>query len=147
MSDKLPVKIIADDPRFLPKRSTEGSAGLDLIANLPGGPVRLPHRGGLIIDCGFSMQLPGGWEAQIRPRSSLGSKGLIIPNAPGTIDSDYTGRIKVAVLNLGKELIVIEDGQKIAQMVIQPVYETFWVPVTEFEPTKRGDGGFGSTGN
>jgi dUTP pyrophosphatase len=100
-----------------------------------------------LIPCGFALAIPVGYEAQVRPRSGLATKhGITVINAPGTIDSDYRGEVKVALINQGKEPFSIERGTRIAQMLIAPVPRVRWQKVAELPPTSRGAGGFGHTG-
>jgi len=146
----VPVKIVADEG-FTPEYQTGGSVCVDLAACLPPDhtgqkQLTLPHRSGAVIDAGFSMELPKGYRASITARSGLASKGLMIANAPGIIDSDYRGRVRVSVINVGKEIIVIKHGDRIAQMAIEPVYLFDFECVPQLEATERGEGGFGSTG-
>lgn len=145
---KVATKIVADDPMYVPGYQTPGSACVDLVANITeeGGVLRLPHRGCYVVDCGFSMELPAGYKAEISARSSWASKGLLVANAPGQVDTDYRGRVRVAVLNAGKEIIVINHGDRIAQMSIAPVYLFDWILAPDLGDTQRGAGGFGSTG-
>lgn len=151
MTGNIPVKIIADDPIFIPKYKTAGAAACDLIANIPTNDAGhnfisvMPNQIE-IIDVGFSMAIPFGWEAQIRARSGLATKGLQVTNSPGTIDSDYRGRIKVIVNNTSKNIIRITHGDRFAQMLIKPVHLIEWIQVETLENTDRGSGGFGSTG-
>jgi dUTP pyrophosphatase len=130
---------------------TKGSAAVDLIANVPEDDkgdriVRLLPGHIETIDAGFSMALPAGWEAQIRPRSGLAQRGVQITNSPGTIDEDYRGRLQVIVNNAGKEIILIKHGDRFAQMLLKPVWRFQWNMVKELSVTERGTGGFGSTG-
>lgn len=135
----------SDDPLALPAYITEGSAGMDLYADLD-AQLRLAPMERILIPTGVAIALPQGFEAQIRPRSGLALKqGLTLVNSPGTIDSDYRGEIQVIAINFGKEPIVIERGQRIAQMVIQRVVRAEWREVEELPPTKRQQGGFGHT--
>ncbi|MGH7214773.1 MAG: dUTP diphosphatase [Tepidisphaeraceae bacterium] len=131
----------------LPVRMTEHSAGFDLHAAveetvvLNPGDIRL-------IPCGFAMAVPGGYEAQVRPRSGLASKhGITLINTPGTIDSDYRGEVKVPLINLGKHVFKVERGMRIAQMLLAPVPKVKLVEVEDLDETKRGRGGFGHTGH
>lgn len=131
----------------LPARMTEHAAGFDVSAavsesaTLQPGEIRL-------VPCGFSMSVPHGYEAQVRPRSGLASKhGITMVNAPGTIDSDYRGEVHVPLINLGKQPFVIERGMRIAQMLILPVPQVEMVEVEELDETKRGKRGFGHTGH
>ena len=144
------TKIVVDEDQFLPTYQTKESACVELIANLEedhagSKRVALPHRATVVIDCGFSMQLPAGYKACISARSILANKGLIVTNAPGQIDSD--GRVKVVVTNVGKEIVVIEHGDRFAQMWVEPVYLFEWVYASVLDSSDRGAGGFGSTGD
>ncbi len=130
----------------LPEYKSDGAAGLDLAACLdapltiaPGAIERVP--------CGFAMALPAGYEGQVRPRSGLATKhGVTVPNAPGTIDSDYRGEVMVALINLGGEAFTVEPGMRVAQLVIAPVARAVVVETDDLDETARGAGGFGSTG-
>lgn len=121
---------------------------MDLAACLPEGETVLLQPGDIaLIPCGFAMAFPDGFEAQVRPRSGLAVKhGISMPNAPGTIDADYRGEVKVPLINLGREAFAIEHGMRIAQMVIAPVARAEIVEVDSLDETPRGAGGFGSTG-
>jgi len=131
----------------LPSKMTADAAGLDLSAAVP-EPVILQPGDIKLVPCGFSMALPPGYEAQVRPRSGLSSRhGITLINSPGTIDSDYRGQVQVPLINLGKAPFVIERGMRIAQMVIAPVPPVQITEVEELESTDRGHGGFGHTGN
>jgi len=100
-----------------------------------------------LVGCGFAMAIPEGYEAQVRPRSGLASKhGLTVVNTPGTIDADYRGEVKVALINLGRVAVTVDRGMRIAQMVVAPVTRVTWTTVTELPASDRGAGGFGSTG-
>lgn len=140
------VKIINHSSNELPSYETSGSAGMDLRANLS-SPISLRPLERILIPTGLSIELPQGYEAQIRPRSGLSYKrGLTCINTPGTIDSDYRGEIKVIIVNLSREIQEINHGERIAQMVIAK-YETIqWDESLELSVTERGAGGFGSTG-
>ena len=120
---KVATQIEADDPMFVPEYSYAGATGVSLVANITesGGLVRLPHRGCYVVDCGFSMGLPAGYRAEVTASATWANKGLILANA------DYQGRVKVAVLNAGKEIIVINHGDRFAQMTISPVYLFDWI--------------------
>lgn len=141
------VKIINRSDNPLPQYATPGSAGLDLRAYLS-APVTLQPLERQVIPTGLYLELPNGYEAQVRPRSGLAlKKGLSIPNAPGTIDSDYRGEIGVIVINLSNVPVTIAPQERIAQLVIAR-YETItWELVETLASTERGDGGYGSTGN
>jgi dUTP pyrophosphatase len=130
----------------LPTYQSALAAGMDLHAAIES---RMPIAPGEIalVPCGFAMAIPAGYEAQIRPRSGLATKfGISVPNAPGTIDADYRGEIKVALINLGRQMFHVEPGMRIAQMVVAPVARCAVLEVEELLPTIRGEGGFGSTG-
>ena len=130
----------------LPAKMTAHAAGFDLPAAVTGPTVIEPGEIKLI-PCGFSMALPMGYEAQIRPRSGLAVRhGITMINAPGTIDADYRGEVQVPVINLGKAAFTVERGMRIAQMLILPVPEARLVEVDELDSTDRGAGGFGHTG-
>lgn len=131
----------------LPRYETALSAGMDLRAYLPDGPVTLrPMERGLI-KTGLFMELPAGYEAQVRPRSGLAlKKGITVLNSPGTIDADYRGELCVILINLSQEDFVINDGERIAQMVIARCEQVEVVQVEELSDTERGTGGFGHTG-
>ncbi|MFT9408224.1 dUTP diphosphatase [Acetobacter fabarum] len=130
----------------LPAYATQGAAGMDLLAALD-APLRLePGQRGLV-PTGLSIALPAGYELQVRPRSGLALKhGIVLPNAPGTIDEDYRGEIGVIVMNAGQEVFVVEPGMRIAQAVIAPVIRATWIECDNLDETERGTGGFGSTG-
>jgi dUTP pyrophosphatase len=121
---------------------------MDLAACLPeGGPVVIPQGGIVRVPLGFAVSFPAGYELQIRPRSGLASKhGITIPNAPGTVDSDYRGEMIVALINLGQQPFTIEHGMRIAQMVLAPVCRARLEIAENLDETARGTGGFGSTG-
>jgi dUTP pyrophosphatase len=135
----------------LPEYQTPHAAGMDLLAAVPAErPLVLQPLERAACPCGFAMAIPPGYEAQIRPRSGLALKqGLSVPNAPGTIDADYRGEIKVLLINLGREPITVTRGMRIAQMVIAKVEAGRWKEVSrvdELPASDRGAGGFGSTG-
>lgn len=140
------VKIINRSSNPLPNYETAGSAGMDLRADIS-EPIRLESLERTLVPTGLFIELPRGFEAQIRPRSGLAvKKGLTLVNTPGTIDSDYRGEIKVIVVNLSKETQTIEPAERIAQMVIARYEQIEWQSVEELSGTDRGAGGFGSTG-
>ena len=129
-----------------PKYETSGSSGMDIAANIQNKMEILPGERA-IIPSGFSLSIPKGFEIQIRPRSGLAAKkGISVLNTPGTIDSDYRGEIKVILINLSKEKFIVENGMRIAQMVVSPVTQAELEEVEELPKTSRGAGGFGSTG-
>ena len=130
----------------LPVLATPGSAGADLMAALQ-KPVLLAPGARVLIPTGISIQLPAGFEAQVRPRSGLAIKhGITILNSPGTIDADFRGEINVVLANLSTEVFSVERGMRIAQLIIAPVIRPIWDEVLELDETKRGEDGFGSTG-
>ena len=130
----------------IPKYETPGSSGMDIAAHIENNIIISPGENALV-PTGFSISIPIGYEVQIRPRSGLAfKKNITVLNTPGTIDADYRGEIKVILINLGKEKFIIENGDRIAQMVICPVVQADLEEVKELSDTKRGSGGFGSTG-
>jgi dUTP pyrophosphatase len=130
----------------LPRYMTASSAGMDIVAALEQEMVLAPGCIGLV-PTGFAMALPSGYEAQIRPRSGLAIKhGIGIVNAPGTIDADYRGEVKIALINLGQRPVTLKRGDRVAQMVIQRVYQARINVVAQLDETERGAGGFGHTG-
>ena len=140
------VKIVNHSPFDLPSYATPYSAGMDLRANLE-APVTLAPLERALIPTGLHMELPAGYEAQVRPRSGLAAKhGISIVNAPGTIDVDYRGEIKVILVNLSNDPFTIEAGERIAQLVVARHETVEWEPVAVLEESQRGSGGFGSTG-
>lgn len=140
------VKVINKSKHPLPKYATAQSAGLDIRANID-KPIRLLPGDRALIPTGLHIQLPEGYEAQIRPRSGNALKlGLTVLNTPGCVDADYRGDIGVILINLGGEPLEINDGDRIAQMVIAPVMRIEWDEVDELTATDRGDGGFGHSG-
>jgi dUTP pyrophosphatase len=131
----------------LPSYQTEHAAGMDLHAALR-EPILIGPGEIKLIPCGFAMAVPVGYEAQVRPRSGLASKhGISMPNAPGTIDADYRGEVKVPLINHGKQPFAVEPNMRIAQMVVAPVAHCEVEEVDELDETVRGAGGFGSTGH
>ena len=149
MSDALKIKIkrlegAEDIP--LPHYMTRESAGMDLYANIE-KEITLKKRAIKLIPTGICIQLPRGYEAQIRPRSGLAYKyGIGIVNSPGTIDADYRGEIKIIMINFGEDDFVIKRGDRIAQMVINKIEQIKWTLVEELEDSERSSGGFGHTG-
>jgi dUTP pyrophosphatase len=130
----------------LPTYQTNGSAGMDLFAAIENEIVLSPSQI-FLVPSGFAISLPMGYEAQVRPRSGLAAQyGITVVNAPGTIDSDYRGEIKVILTNLGKENFVIHRGDRIAQLVITKYEKISWNEVLSLDETQRGSGGFGHTG-
>jgi dUTP pyrophosphatase len=142
----LNVKIVNKSNHQLPSYATAGSAGMDLKANTD-VPISLKPMERYLFPTGMHIQLPEGYEAQIRPRSGLAAKyGITVTNCIGTIDSDYTGEIKVSLINLSTDTVVIYPGDRIAQMVVAKYEKVSWNEVAELDETERGNGGFGSTG-
>ena len=134
-----------DGAPALPAYMTDGAAGMDLCADIA-AKLTLEPMARMVIPTGIAIALPMGFEAQIRPRSGLALKqGLTMVNSPGTIDADYRGEIQVIAINLGGEPIVIEPGQRIAQMVVQRVVRAEWQEVSELPSSQRQEGGFGHT--
>lgn len=145
--DRIKVKIINRSHHPLPAYGTFEAAGMDVRAYLPDGPVTLKPLERKLIPTGLFMQLPSGYECQIRPRSGLALKhGISIVNTPGTVDADYRGEIGIVLINLGSEDFVVNDGERVCQMVIQQYTKVAWEPVKELDRTAREDGGFGHTG-
>ena len=140
------VKIINRSSHALPNYESVASAGMDLRANLT-DPVTLAPLGRAIIKTGLFIELPIGYEAQVRPRSGLAAKrGVTVLNSPGTIDADYRGEIGVILVNLSDEAFVVENGERIAQLVIAKHERAEWLEADVLTETVRGEGGFGSTG-
>ena len=140
------VQIINKSPHPLPHYATPLSAGMDLRANLS-EPVELQPMERKLIPTGLYIALPQGFEAQIRPRSGLAYKeGITVLNSPGTIDADYRGEIRVLLINLSDKPFLIQDGERIAQMVVAAHSQVAWQPVEVLDETERGAGGFGHTG-
>ena len=140
------VKVVNKSKHTLPHYSTISSAGMDLRANIDES-ISLKPLERTIVKTGIFMELPVGFEAQVRPRSGLAfKKGITVLNSPGTVDADYRGEVGVILVNLSAEEFVIEDGERIAQMVIAKHEQADWVEVETLDETERGVGGFGSTG-
>lgn len=140
------VKIINQSNNPLPEYATLGSSGMDIRANLE-EPMVLEPSARALVPTGLFVEIPLGYEIQIRPRSGLAIKqGITCLNTPGTIDADYRGEIKVILINLSSEPQTLQPGDRIAQMVLQKVEQIQWVPATELASSDRGAGGFGSTG-
>ena len=140
------VQIINKSKHALPAYATIASAGMDLRANLD-EPIVLKPLQRCLVPTGLFMALPVGFEAQVRPRSGLAiKKGITVLNTPGTIDADYRGEVCVILVNLSSEEFVIEDGERIAQMVIARHEQVEWEPVEVLDDTERGTGGFGHSG-
>lgn len=140
------VKVINKSKFDLPQYSTPQSAGVDLRANLD-EPVVLGSLERAMVPTGLYLQIPAGYEAQVRPRSGLAAKkGITVLNSPGTVDADYRGEVKVILVNLSSQEFVIEPGERIAQMVFAAHEQVEWNSVEALDETERGEGGFGHTG-
>lgn len=140
------IKVVNQSANPLPEHQTTASAGVDLRANLAESMVLKPMERALV-PTGLFIELPEGYEAQIRPRSGLAYKhGITVLNSPGTIDSDYRGEIKVLIINLGQDAFTIEHGERIAQMVIAAHEQIEWKLTQQLNDSSRSTGGFGSTG-
>lgn len=140
------VKVVNTSKHPLPSYQTESSAGMDLRAELD-SPIKLKPMQRTLVPTGLFIELPRGFEAQIRPRSGLSFKhGITVLNSPGTIDADYRGEIKVLLINLSDQEFTVEDGERIAQMVVAKHEQITWIAVKELTNTQRAAGGFGSTG-
>lgn len=146
MKKNMNVQIINKSKHPLPTYATVASAGMDLRANLD-EPIVLKPLQRCLVPTGLFMALPVGYEAQVRPRSGLAiKKGITVLNTPGTIDADYRGEVCVILVNLSAEDFVVEDGERIAQMVIARHEQVEWQPVEVLDSTERGEGGFGHSG-
>ncbi|MCL2761906.1 MAG: dUTP diphosphatase [Treponema sp.] len=144
---RLTLRISRIDPGVpLPQYESDGAAGMDLRAFLA-ADLLIPPMGRVRVPTGLRMEIPKGFEAQVRPRSGLAIKnGITVLNSPGTIDSDYRGDVDVILVNLGAETFTVQNGDRIAQLVIAPVSRVDLIEATELSVTGRGSGGFGSTG-
>lgn len=142
--DRVVIKCVAD--AGLPQYKTAGAAGADIAACIA-SPITIASGGIEIVPTGIKIEVPAGYEAQVRPRSGLAAKhGITVLNTPGTIDSDYRGEVCVIMANLGKEDFTVHNGDRIAQLVIAPVARGEFTAVKALSDTQRGEGGFGSTG-
>lgn len=140
------VKIKNTSQHELPKYETSASAGVDLRANLETA-ITLKPLERVLVKTGLFLEIPEGFEAQVRPRSGLAlKKGITVLNSPGTVDADYRGEVGVILINLSNEEFVIENGERIAQLVFAKVEQANWINVEVLSETSRGEGGFGSTG-
>lgn len=140
------LRVVATDPRWLPSYQSSGASGADLLAALE-TPVDIEPGKVSLIPTGLFLEVPEGYEVQIRPRSGLAFKSQVgVLNSPGTIDSDYRGEVKVILMNHGETTFTILPGMRIAQMVVCPIIRARFVPVERLEETVRGSGGFGHTG-
>ena len=142
----LNVPVINRSKHALPEYATPHSAGLDLRANLD-APIVLKPLERALVPTGLFIELPVGYEAQVRPRSGLAAKnGVSVLNSPGTIDADYRGEIKVILVNLSNEVFTVNDGERVAQLVVAKHEQVSWKPSEELASSSRGEGGFGHTG-
>lgn len=140
------IKVINKSKHPLPQYATTASAGFDIRANID-NPIVLKSLQRTLVPTGLFIELPVGYEAQVRPRSGLAAKnGITVLNSPGTIDADYRGEIKAILVNLSQEDFVINDGERIAQIVIAKHEQAEWIEVEQLMETERGEGGFGHTG-
>lgn len=140
------IQVINKSKHALPEYATKLSAGVDLRANI-NEPITLEPLQRCLVPTGLYIAVPPGYEAQVRPRSGLAiKKGITVLNSPGTVDADYRGEVCVILINLSSESFVIEDGERIAQMVIASHEQAEWQPVETLDDTERGAGGFGHTG-
>ena len=147
MNSTVNINCTAENKDYMPVYSTEHAAGADLFAYLPEGSITIKSGERFLVPTGLRIELPEGYEAQIRPRSGLAVKhGITLLNTPGTIDSDYRGEIKIIVINLGQDDFTVSCGDRIAQMIIAPVVRGNFTVKTSLSETSRGTGGFGSTG-
>lgn len=145
--DSLKIKVLNRSHHPLPAYGTHEAAGMDLRAYLPEGPMTLRPMQRALIPTGIHIQLPAGYECQIRPRSGLAlNYGISIVNSPGTVDADYRGEIGIILINLGENDFTVNDGDRIAQMVITRYDHVIWEPVKKLDRTEREDGAFGHTG-
>ena len=141
------IKIVNHSKHALPAYETSASAGVDLKANLEQEIVLKPMQR-ILVPTGLFIEIPVGYEAQVRPRSGLAiKKGITVLNSPGTIDADYRGEIKIILINLSQEDFLINNGDRIAQMIIASHEQAEWIEVNELMETERGAGGFGHTGH
>ncbi|MDE7159668.1 MAG: dUTP diphosphatase [Muribaculaceae bacterium] len=145
--EEVKVKIINKSHHPLPAYETPGAAGMDVRAYLPEGPVTIKSMQRALIPTGLYMQLPVGYECQIRPRSGLSlNYGLTVVNSPGTVDADYRGEIAVILINLGEDDFVVNDGERVCQMVIKQYSHVSWEAAEKLDTTQRENGAFGHTG-
>ena len=150
MLSKIIINIKLEKDHLLPKYATKHSVAMDLYARINNETKNVVLRPGerRLVSAGFAMELPEGYEAQIRPRSGLALKnGISLVNSPGTIDSDYRGDVGVILINHGSETVLVLNRSRIAQMVIAPITKCEWEMVKELSETERGEGGFGHTGH
>lgn len=144
--NKVNIKFVAQEGAIIPEYKTSGAAGADVCAFLS-EPVVIKSGEFVMIPTGLSFAIPEGYEIQVRPRSGLAAKnGVTVLNTPGTIDSDYRGEVKVILINHGKDAFTVNNGDRIAQLIVAPVTQGIFEKTDELDSTERGEGGFGSTG-
>lgn len=144
--NKVNIKFVAQEGAIVPEYKTSGAAGADVCAFLS-EPVVIKSGEFAMIPTGLSFAIPEGYEIQVRPRSGLAAKnGVTVLNTPGTIDSDYRGEVKVILINHGKDAFTVNNGDRIAQLIVAPVTQGVFEKTDELDSTERGEGGFGSTG-
>ena len=144
--NKVNIKFVAQEGAIIPEYKTSGAAGADVCAFLS-EPVVIKSGEFAMIPTGLSFAIPEGYEIQVRPRSGLAAKnGVTVLNTPGTIDSDYRGEVKVILINHGKDAFTVNNGDRIAQLIVAPVTQGIFEKAEELDSTERGEGGFGSTG-
>lgn len=144
--NKVNIKFVAQEGAIIPEYKTSGAAGADVCAFLS-EPVIIKSGEFAMIPTGLSFAIPEGYEIQVRPRSGLAAKnGVTVLNTPGTIDSDYRGEVKVILINHGKDSFTVNNGDRIAQLIVAPVTQGVFEKTDELDSTERGEGGFGSTG-
>lgn len=144
--NKVNIKFVAQEGAIIPEYKTSGAAGADVCAFLS-EPVAIKSGEFAMIPTGLSFAIPEGYEIQVRPRSGLAAKnGVTVLNTPGTIDSDYRGEVKVILINHGKDAFTVNNGDRIAQLIVAPVTQGVFEKTDELDSTERGEGGFGSTG-
>ena len=144
--NKIEVKVVASQGAVIPAYKTQGAAGADVCALLE-NPVTIEPGAFAMIPTGLFFEIPKGYEIQVRPRSGLAAKnGITVLNTPGTIDSDYRGELKIILINLGKDAFVVNNGERIAQIIVSPVTVADFTITDSLSDTERGEKGFGSTG-
>jgi dUTP pyrophosphatase len=146
MTSPLPIQILCEDLFFIPEKSTIGSLGLDIKAKLEEEEITIYPLDTIKVKAGFSLAVPNGYHAKIVSRSGLSSKGIVVSNSPGIIDSDYRGEICVLLTNTGKNPYKLANKTRVAQMFFDKNLDTEFIFVTSLDQTERGAGGFGSTG-
>lgn len=146
MTSPLPIQILCEDLFFIPEKSTAGSLGLDLKAKLEEDEITIYPLDTIKVKAGFSLAIPNGYHAKIVSRSGLSSKGIVVTNSPGIIDSDYRAEICILLTNIGKQPYKLENKTRVAQMFIEKNIDIEFLRANKLDETERGAGGFGSTG-